>query len=324
MHPVEGGGDGGAAMVMTETAAFAVPLVPGRAVTTTMREASEQARTRAAYSLTLEEIYEHEEVLKLRLQSLRKEEAELSSTYERLVREKEAHLKEVRRLRDERNSRFHAHKTLLNERYLLMSLIGKGGFSEVYKAFDMVECRQVACKINQLNPAWSESKKASYMRHTVREYRIHATLHHPRVIRLYDVFEINDVSFCTVLHYCPHGDLQDRIYAGMPMTEREAKSIIVQIVHGLRYLNEIKPPTLVRRQCLYLFRKYLEAEAQYELNIPAKTLQPVQVAIRERTFSLQMFEGVLEEVVKMMYENNVENFMAKTGNAEKYAVFGLG
>lgn len=36
----------------------------------------------------------------------------------------------------------------LNNRYQLLSLLGKGGFSEVYKAFDIKETWFVACKIH--------------------------------------------------------------------------------------------------------------------------------------------------------------------------------
>jgi hypothetical protein len=50
----------------------------------------------------------------------------------------------------------------------------------VLQAFDLVTLKEVACKIHQLNPQWSEQKKSSYVKHTVREYKIHEKLHHPR------------------------------------------------------------------------------------------------------------------------------------------------
>jgi tousled-like kinase len=42
----------------------------------------------------------------------------------------------LKRLRDEEGSRFNGHPTL-NNRYLLMRMLGKGGFSEVYCAYDI-------------------------------------------------------------------------------------------------------------------------------------------------------------------------------------------
>jgi tousled-like kinase len=34
------------------------------------------------------------------------------------------------------------------KKYQLLSLLGKGGFSEVYKAFDTEELIEVACKVH--------------------------------------------------------------------------------------------------------------------------------------------------------------------------------
>lgn len=46
-----------------------------------------------------------------------------------------------------------------------------------------------------------------FCRHALREYNIHKALDHPRVVKLYDVFEIDANSFCTVLEYCDGHDL---------------------------------------------------------------------------------------------------------------------
>lgn len=56
------------------------------------------------------------------------------------------------------------HNPLLHKRYLLLSLLGKGGFSEVYRGFDLQELRLVACKIHQLANEWKEDKKANYIK----------------------------------------------------------------------------------------------------------------------------------------------------------------
>lgn len=60
-------------------------------------------------------------------------------------------------------------RPVLNSRYLLMHLLGKGGFSEVWKAMDLVEIREVAVKIHQLKNNWSDAKKANYVKHAARE-----------------------------------------------------------------------------------------------------------------------------------------------------------
>lgn len=66
----------------------------------------------------------------------------------------------------------------------------------------MVEHRYVACKLHGLNAQWSEEKKQSYIRHAIREYNIHKTLVHRHIVRLWDIFEIDQNTFCTVLEHC--------------------------------------------------------------------------------------------------------------------------
>ena len=162
----------------------------------------------------------------------------------------------MKRIRDEDGSRFNNFQ-ILNNRYALLNLLGKGGFSEVYKvrtlasfyflrlnvfakhvwprpicyvksleflcqnwqlwkyiflqwsevrnfrqAYDLVEHRYVACKLHGLNAQWSEDKKQSYIRHAIREYNIHKTLVHHHIVRLWDIFEIDQNTFCTILEYC--------------------------------------------------------------------------------------------------------------------------
>jgi len=77
-------------------------------------------------------------------------------------------------------SRFNSF-CILKDRYLLLMLVGKGGFSEVHKAFDLVELRDVACKIHQLNSQWNEERKANFTKHVCREQSIHKQLDHPYV-----------------------------------------------------------------------------------------------------------------------------------------------
>jgi tousled-like kinase len=186
------------------------------------------------------EYYEMDEILKLRQAALKKEDADISLEMEKLERERNLHIRELKRIHNEDQSRFNNHVTL-NERYLLLTLLGKGGFSEVHKAFDLKEQRYVACKIHQLNKDWKEDKKANYIKHALREYNIHKQLDHPRIVRLFDVFEIDSNSFCTVLEYCDGHDLDFYLKQHKFIPEREARSIIMQVVHALKYLNEIKP-----------------------------------------------------------------------------------
>lgn len=193
--------------------------------------------------MSWQEYYEADEILKLRQSALKKEDADLQLEMEKLERERNLHIRELKRIHNEDQSRFNNHP-VLNDRYLLLMLLGKGGFSEVHKAFDLKEQRYVACKVHQLNKDWKEDKKANYIKHALREYNIHKALDHPRVVKLYDVFEIDANSFCTVLEYCDGHDLDFYLKQHKTIAEREARSIVMQVVSALKYLNEIKPPVI--------------------------------------------------------------------------------
>ncbi|KAI2666422.1 Serine/threonine-protein kinase tousled-like 2 [Labeo rohita] len=193
--------------------------------------------------LSLAEYHEQEEIFKLRLGHLKKEEAEIQVELERLERVRNLHIRELKRIHNEDNSQFKDHPTL-NDRYLLLHLLGRGGFSEVYKAFDLTEQRYVAVKIHQLNKNWRDEKKENYHKHACREYRIHKELDHPRIVKLYDYFSLDTDSFCTVLEYCEGNDLDFYLKQHKLMSEKEARSIIMQVVNALKYLNEIRPPII--------------------------------------------------------------------------------
>uniref|UniRef100_A0A8C7XYT5 non-specific serine/threonine protein kinase n=1 Tax=Oryzias sinensis TaxID=183150 RepID=A0A8C7XYT5_9TELE len=193
--------------------------------------------------LSLAEYREQEEIFKLRMGRLKKEEAEIQTELEQLERIRSLHIRELKRIYNEDNSQFKDNPTL-NDRYLLLHLLGRGGFSEVFKAFDLTEQRYVAIKIHQLNKNWREDKKQSYHKHACREYRIHKELDHPRIVKLYDYFSINTDSFCTVLEYCAGNDLDSYLKQNKSLTEKEGRSIVMQLVNALKYLNQIRPPII--------------------------------------------------------------------------------
>ncbi|XP_017607463.1 serine/threonine-protein kinase TOUSLED-like [Gossypium arboreum] len=184
-----------------------------------------------------EDILIQDEIYKSRLASIKREEESLLRERDRYELDKGRLIREMKRIRDEDGSRFNNFQ-ILNNRYALLNLLGKGGFSEVYKAYDLVEHRYVACKLHGLNAQWSEDKKQSYIRHAIREYNIHKTLVHHHIVRLWDIFEIDQNTFCTVLEYCSGKDLDAVLKATPVLPEKEARIIIVQIFQGLVYLNK--------------------------------------------------------------------------------------
>ncbi|GMI17873.1 hypothetical protein TrLO_g1369 [Triparma laevis f. longispina] len=180
-------------------------------------------------------VREGEESVRYLLSEVKRREAEVNAEAELLEQEKLLHSHDLRLRGYQTSSRF-SHLPTLHNRYVLMQLIGRGGFSEVWKSYDLIGCRPVAVKIHQLDSRWSEDKKRSYTRHVSREYDIHRTVTHGRIVSLLDVFEIDHDSFATVLEYCDGGDLDQRLKE-RKLNERDARAIIIQVVSGVKYLN---------------------------------------------------------------------------------------
>lgn len=175
--------------------------------------------------------------IKTHLEQIRKDENGLIEEKKLLDGEKAVHQKEIKRSLNEDNSRFFPDLPLLHSRYLLLTMLGRGGFSEVWKAMDLIELKEVAVKLHQLNTTWSDSRKQSYVKHVTREYTIHRDMMHPRVVQLFDVFEIDVNSFATVLEYCKGIDLDEKLKTMKIIPEKDARTILLQILSGLRYLN---------------------------------------------------------------------------------------
>jgi tousled-like kinase len=129
------------------------------------------------------------------------------------------------------------HSCQLNDRYVLRSLLGKGGFSEVWRAYDLSGLCEVAVKIHQLNQDWTEDKKENYTKHVSREYEIHRNVRHPRIVSLLDVFEIDRNSFATVLECCNGTDLDTLLKEKGTLPESDARAILMQILLGMQYLS---------------------------------------------------------------------------------------
>lgn len=180
-------------------------------------------------------------VLQLKIALLQKEEAELRAKLEKMEVEKAIYLEESRRMSEEDAAAYGRSSReawpVLHSRYLLLSLLGKGGYSEVYRGYDLEECREIAVKFHRLNPSWPEDLKQSYIKHALRENAIHRTLDHPRIVKHFDTLELEG-CFCTVLELCQGEDLHKLLQRHKTLPEKEAKLVAFQIFQGLKYLGE--------------------------------------------------------------------------------------
>ena len=178
------------------------------------------------------------------LDCLLKEKEELCETLKKLEADKYLYLYKQNLFNQEKICTFSPLKKeglpFLNERYQILELIGKGGYSEVYKAYDTYDHKFIACKLIQLNENWPQEIKQSYIKHTIRENLILQNLNHKKIVKLYDTLEINDNAFCNILEYCSGPDLSLYIRKnGGSISEQIAKIIITQILQALMYLNNL-------------------------------------------------------------------------------------
>ena len=181
-------------------------------------------------------------LLYFKMMQLQKEEAELKEQNNKLEIEKSILIHEINLYNQETRCSFSQKKEgwpLLGGRYQIVSLLGKGGYSEVYKAYDLENHMYVACKLHQLNQNWKEEVKDNYIKHTVRENQIHQEINHSKIVRHFDTIEIDNNSFCTVLEYCSGPDLATYLQRNRFIQEKEARIIITQILEGLEYLNKL-------------------------------------------------------------------------------------
>ena len=190
----------------------------------------------------ISEIDDSKGLLYFKMMQLQKEEAELKEMKNKLDIEKSILIHEINLYNQETKCTFAQKKEgwpLLGGRYQIVGLLGKGGYSEVYKAYDLENHMYVACKLHQLNQNWKEEVKDNYIKHTVRENQIHQEINHSKIVRHFDTIEIDNNSFCTVLEYCSGPDLATYLQRNRFIQEKEARIIITQILEGLEYLNKL-------------------------------------------------------------------------------------
>src|SRR6266487_437649 len=115
--------------------------------------------------------------------------------------------------------------------YHLISLLGQGGFAEVYLGEHIYLGSKAAIKL--LNTQLSEMNKA----HFLEEARYLVNLIHPHIVRVLD-FGVEGETPFLVLDYAPHGSLRQLHPAGIPLPLMTIVNYTRQAAGALQYAHE--------------------------------------------------------------------------------------
>ncbi|GAA55553.1 serine/threonine-protein kinase NIM1 [Clonorchis sinensis] len=116
--------------------------------------------------------------------------------------------------------------------YRIQETIGTGNFSQVKLATHILTKELVAIKVLDKTRMNTSTQKL-----LMREISILECLHHPNIIRLYEVVETL-TRLHLVMEYVAGGDLNKRIARYGKFSEPEAKIIFAQLVSAVNHLHE--------------------------------------------------------------------------------------
>jgi serine/threonine protein kinase len=128
---------------------------------------------------------------------------------------------------------------ILNDRYRILRILGKGGFGAVYRAADMV--LKFPCAVKENLDTSPEARKQFE-----KEAVILASLSHPNLPRVRDHFIIPDQGQYLVMDFIEGEDLHSLVQRSGVISEDQALNWINQIASALNYLHSQSPPIIHR------------------------------------------------------------------------------
>lgn len=137
--------------------------------------------------------------------------------------------------------------SFLSDRYEILSKVGAGGMSDVYKAKDHILSRFVAIKV--LKQEFSED--SSFVTKFRAEAQSAAGLEHPNIVNIYDVGSENGLYYI-VMEYVEGITLKTYIEKKGQLSFKESASIAIQVARGIETAHnkniihrDIKPQNII-------------------------------------------------------------------------------
>jgi serine/threonine protein kinase len=122
---------------------------------------------------------------------------------------------------------------IVAQRYRMITLLGRGGMGEVYRADDLLLGQQVALKFLDRAATASESALSRFR----NEVRIARQVSHPNVCRVYDIGEVDGLAYLT-MEYIDGEDLASLLRRIGKLPEEKALEIARQLCAGLAAAHE--------------------------------------------------------------------------------------
>ncbi|KND04485.1 CAMK/CAMKL/MARK protein kinase [Spizellomyces punctatus DAOM BR117] len=116
--------------------------------------------------------------------------------------------------------------------YVFQKTVGEGNFAKVKLAKHKLTGVEVAIKV--IDKTTLDEKKLSKL---YREVRIMKLLHHPNIVKLYEVIETKSTVFL-VMEYASGGELYDYLVVHGKMKEKEARAKFRQILSAVSYCHK--------------------------------------------------------------------------------------
>jgi serine/threonine protein kinase len=126
-----------------------------------------------------------------------------------------------------------------DQRYTIERELGRGGMAVVHAAADSGLDRQVALKVLSSHLAGDEAFRARFL----REARIAGSLHHPNLVRVYDIVELDGLP-CIVMELVEGGTLADGRLS-LDEAAQVADGVAFAHAHGIVH-RDLKPGNLLR------------------------------------------------------------------------------
>lgn len=133
----------------------------------------------------------------------------------------------------------------LDEQYILLDTVGRGGFAKVKLGLHVLTGEKVAVKIMEKSALGEDLPRVKLEIAALKD------LSHQHICKLYQVIE-TDTTIYLVLEYCSGGELFDYIVDSERLSEEEARHFFRQIVSAVAYIHshgyahrDLKPENLL-------------------------------------------------------------------------------